>query len=152
MLARVALDTPVLPPLELLLEPARELLVLVVGLGDLALAAELGQDVGPPRRRGLLRSFLDGAPGVGRGVLALVARDRVREPAVADELRGAGLRAHGRGVDVLRGDHDEVVAFLERGGLRRLEERGAGADLRLPELALERVRADDGDFCAGEAG
>ena len=60
MLARVALDTPVLPPLELLLEPARELLVLVVGLGDLALAAELGQDVGPPRRRGLrLRSFLD---------------------------------------------------------------------------------------------
>ena len=112
MLARVALDAAVLPPLELLLEPARELFILVVGLRDLALAAELGQDVGPPRRRGLLGLRLDGAPGVGRGVLALVARDRVREPAVADELRGAGLGPHGRGVDVLRGDHDEVVAFF----------------------------------------
>ena len=153
MLARVALDTAVLPPLELLLEPARQLFILIISFRNLALAAELGQDVGPPRRRGLrLRSFLDGAPRVGRGVLALVARDRVREPAVADELRGAGLGPHGRGVDVLRGDHDEVVAFLERGGLRRLQERRAGADLRLPELALERVRADDGDFRTREAG
>ena len=74
-----------------------------VGFGDLALAAELGEHVGPPRRRGLLRSFLDGAPGVGRGVLALVARDRVREPAVADELRGARLEVGGQALHAAGG-------------------------------------------------
>ena len=47
MLARVALDTPVLPPLELLLEPARELFILIICFCNLALATELGQDVGP---------------------------------------------------------------------------------------------------------
>ena len=62
------------------------------------------------RRRGVLERA---APGVGRCGLALVARDLVREPALDDELRGAGLRAHGRGIHIVHNNHDEVVAFLE---------------------------------------
>ena len=132
---------PVLPPLEA--EPARELLVLVVGLGDLALAANLGST--SDRRAGAASSGRSStAPRAWARRPGARCAPSSPEPAVADELRRR-LGPHGRG-STFSAAITTVVAFLTKLAIARRRRRR----LRLPELALERVRTDD-DFRTGEA-